>query len=318
MPRLVLVILIMLVAPALQAAAPPPAIRTAFDVRYHPGKDRHLLDVFAPMLSGKADPARRHPVVLFVHGGTWIAGDKDLRGRNRAVGLSLARQGYVAVLINYRLSPSVRHPEHVKDVARAFAWVRKNIADHGGDPDRIVLAGHSAGGHLVTLLVTDEQYLDARDRKSIRAVVSLSGVYRVPEEEEFRAMATAAIDNLVAEDDTNSFMRPALFAFSKRFNPFRMVFGDDPDVCKKASPICHVRKGLPPMLLLTAEREIPGIRAMTADFAKALRACDDLVETKEIEDTTHRTILHQLRNRDSDASKAVQVFLGRHAPGVVP
>jgi acetyl esterase/lipase len=319
MPRILFAALF-LIAPPLHGAAPPPAIRETFDVRYHPGKGRQLLDVFAPALSGKADPTRRYPVVLFVHGGTWMVGDKDHGGRIRAVGRSLARQGYVAVLINYRLSPGVKHPEHVKDVARAFAWVRKNVADYGGDPDRIVLAGHSAGGHLVTLLVADESHLsdpalalDADARKAIRAVVSLSGVYRVPDAEEFQAMANAAIDHLVGED--GSFMRSTLFAFSTKVNPFRMVFGDDPDVRKKASPICHVRKGLPPMLLLTAESEVFGLRDMTTDFAKALRKNGNLVEVAEIEDTTHRSILHQLRARDSDASKIVRAFLARHVPG---
>ena len=319
MPRILFVALLLIASP-LQAAAPPPAVRETFDIRYHPGKGRQLLDVFAPTLSGKADPARRYPVVLFVHGGTWMVGDKDHGGRIRAVGQSLARQGYVAVLINYRLSPGVRHPEHVKDVARAFAWVRKNIAGYGGDPDRIVLAGHSAGGHLVTLLVTDESYLsdpalalDANARKAIRAVVSLSGVYRVPEAEEFRAMASSAIDHLVGED--GGFMRNTLFAFSTRANPFRMVFGDDPDVRKKASPIAHACKGLPPMLLLTAESEVPGLRVMSADFAKALRGHGNLVEVAEIEDTTHRTILYQLRAPDSEASKIVRDFLARHVPG---
>ena len=328
MPRSLLSLALLLLPPALHAAAPPPAVRTTFDVRYHPGKDRQLLDVFAPALSGKADPTRRYPVVLFAHGGTWIAGDKNHGGRIRAVGQSLARQGFVAVLINYRLSPSVRHPEHAKDVARAFAWVRKNVAAHGGDPDRIVVAGHSAGAHLITLLVTDECYLDdpalgldCDARKSIRAVVALSGVYRVPEAEEFREMAHAIIDNLVGEDGTPGVkgrMRPALFALSKGINPFRMVFGNDPDVCKKASPITHVRKGLPPMLLLTPASEVPGLRAMSADFAKALQVKGNIVEEKEIEDTTHRTILHQLRKPDSDASKAVRDFITRHAPGGKP
>jgi acetyl esterase/lipase len=329
MPRFLFVSLaLFLAAPAVEAAAPPAAIRRSLDIRYHPGKDRHLLDVFAPALSGKADPARRYPVVLFVHGGTWIKGDKDHGGRIRAVGQSLARQGTVAVLINYRLSPGVRHPEHVKDVARAFAWVRKNIAGQGGDPDRIVIAGHSAGGHLATLLVADECYLgdpalalDADARKAIRAVVSLSGVYRVPQPEEFRAMSSDIIDNLVGEDGTpgvKSLMRPALFAFSKGVNPFRMVFGSDPEVCKKASPITHARKGLPPMLLLQAESEVPGLRAMTADFAKALRKQGNVVEVAEIEDTTHRTIHYELRRRDSEASKIVRDFITRHVPAGKP
>ena len=85
-------------------------------------------------------------------------------------------------------------------------------------------------------------------------------------------------------------------------------------VRKKASPTAHARKGLPPMLLLTAEREVPGLRDMASDFAKALRAQGDTVESAEIEGTTHRAIPYQLRDRDSDASKAVHDFLNRHVP----
>src|SRR5207253_2153822 len=108
------------------------------------GKDpRQVLDVFQP------EGATGCPVVLFVHGGAWIFGDKDLFGMYRGVGQYLARHGVTAVLMNYRLSPVVQHPEHIKDVARAFAWTRRHIKDYGGNPDAIFLAGHSAGAHLV-------------------------------------------------------------------------------------------------------------------------------------------------------------------------
>ena len=84
-----------------------PTLVETFDVRYHPGKDRHVLDVFRP--DGAKKPL---PVVLFVHGGTWMMGDKDFYGINRKAGRMLARSGYVTAVMNYRLSPFVRHPEH--------------------------------------------------------------------------------------------------------------------------------------------------------------------------------------------------------------
>src|SRR5262245_35661288 len=87
-------------------------VREALDLPYADGKDRHRLDVFSPAQPGKA------PVVLFLHGGAWMFGDKDLFGMYRSVGQFLARHGFVAVLANYRLSPTVQHPEHVKDAAR--------------------------------------------------------------------------------------------------------------------------------------------------------------------------------------------------------
>ena len=149
--------------------------------------DRQKLDVFSPK------GACNRPVVIFVHGGGWMIGDKNMFGLYRGVGRFLASKGYVAVLVNYRLSPGVKHPEHVRDVARAFAWMRRHIAEHGGAADQIFLAGHSAGGHLVSLLATDPRYLKApelklrdRDRAAIRGVISVSGVYRIPDARRIR------------------------------------------------------------------------------------------------------------------------------------
>src|SRR5207245_1238220 len=71
---------------------------------------------------------------------------------------------------------------HVKDVARAFAWARKHIADYGGRPDQLFLLGHSAGGHLVSLLATDDKYLRAEGLEvtDVRGVIAVSGVYHLP------------------------------------------------------------------------------------------------------------------------------------------
>src|SRR5262249_14683330 len=123
-----------------------------------------------------------YPVVILVHGGAWMLGDNRCCGLYSSVGEFLASQGIGAVLPNYRLSPGVKHPEHIKDLARAFAWTRNHIAEHGGNPERIFLVGHSAGGHLVALLATDEKYLNAEGCRAadIKGVVGISGVYNIP------------------------------------------------------------------------------------------------------------------------------------------
>src|SRR5215216_568676 len=146
MPRRLTTLAVLFLAanavPAAGAAPPRDGVREVLDVRYHPGwNGRHKLDLFLPD-DGKEG---KRPVVIFLHGGTWMVGDKNFFGVYRGVGRFLAQNGVVGVMVNYRLSPLVRHPEHAKDAARAFAWVRRNIAKHGGDPDRIFLAGHSAG-----------------------------------------------------------------------------------------------------------------------------------------------------------------------------
>jgi acetyl esterase/lipase len=124
------------------------------DVAYGEAAQQRL-DVY----SAKGGPeVKARPVVVWVHGGGWRTGDKDNRsGTNLCK--AWANTGVVMVNLNYRLTPDVVHPAHVEDVAAGVAWVHKNIAKHGGDPQKIFLLGHSAGAHLVSLVATNPQYL---------------------------------------------------------------------------------------------------------------------------------------------------------------
>ncbi|HXW38928.1 MAG TPA: alpha/beta hydrolase, partial [Acidimicrobiales bacterium] len=110
------------------------------------GNYRHKLDVLRrrSVASGGA------PVLVYVHGGAWVIGDK----REQGIPLmhELARRGWVCVSVNYRLSPRATWPAHVVDCKRAVAWVREHIADFGGDPGFVAVAGGSAGGHLSALV----------------------------------------------------------------------------------------------------------------------------------------------------------------------
>ena len=115
------------------------------DLRYAPGADRrHLCDVYRPR--GGCTGA---PVLLQIHGGGWVIGDKRQQGRplmNR-----MAAAGWVCVAINYRLAPKAHFPDPLVDVKAALAWIRAHIAEFGGDPTRVVVTGGSAGGHLAAL-----------------------------------------------------------------------------------------------------------------------------------------------------------------------
>jgi acetyl esterase/lipase len=333
MSRLLALVLLTGLPLAAGAAAPPPAargpagayqVRQTLDLRYYPGQGRHTLDVFAP----RGQASKRFPVVLFVHGGTWMFGDKNFFGMYRGVGRNLARNGVVAVMINYRLSPGVRHPEHVKDVARAFAWTVRHIDRYGGDPDRIILAGHSAGGHLAALLATDERYLNdprlgltPRQRRGLRGVVSLSGVYRVPQPEEFRLMAQRIVRSLVGDPTKRGMgmvLGPALNGLVETANPFPLVFGSNREVLRQASPLSHVRKGLPPFLLLNAEREVPGLYAMAEEFADALVEAGNVAELRTIDGCTHQNMVKLLHRNDNEATRLVLAFVRRHAGGRAP
>jgi len=308
-----LTLLLALQAQAASRTVARPAIREATDIRYHTGSARQVLDVFSP-----ADGGKKHPVVVFVHGGTWMVGDKDFFGVNRNFGRMFARNGYVAVLPNYRLSPFVRHPEHARDVARAYAWAVHNAQKYGGDPTRVVLLGHSAGGHLATLVATDPSFLNdpelkltAGEKAALRGVVGISGVYRIPNAKEFGKIADVVLKNwerhgphslLGMAAPVASYLRPVL-------NPFWIVFGEAADVRKKASPLSHVREGLPAFLLMYTGSEPPTLDAMAQEFARALKAAKVPADVKVYEEANHRSIMRHLHDEDDEATKDILEFV---------
>lgn len=291
-----------------------PEISQELDLRYAEGSDRNLLDVFRPVKGTGL------PVVLFVHGGSWTIGDKNLFGLYRSVGQFLARHGMIAVMINYRLSPQVKHPEHIKDIARAYAWVRNNIARRGGDPDRIYLAGHSAGAHLVSLLATDEQFLknpelklEERDRSAIRGVISICGVYRIPGRQEYREIADQMIEVVLYIAAQNpspaSQLVTTLVRSNKNFDLLQMVFGSDDQVRDEASPLRHVRRGLPPFLILYAEYEIPRLEPMAREFRDALVKAGVPVKFGSISGHSHNTIAFRMNRPNDPTARAILDFL---------
>lgn len=97
------------------------------------------------------------PVVIYIHGGGWCGGDKMEWSNSQTQ--CFVDSGYICVSVNYRLSPSVVHPIHIKDVSSAIAWVQCNIEKYGGNPSKLILVGHSAGAHIVALAITNMKYL---------------------------------------------------------------------------------------------------------------------------------------------------------------
>lgn len=173
---------------------------------------RDLLDVYMP------EGATRAPVVVFFHGGALTFGSKDA---GRILAEQLVPRGIGVVSANYRLSPEVMHPTHVQDAAAAVAWTVGNIAEYGGNPDRMVVSGHSAGGYLAVLLGLDPQFLEARSvsMDAIRSVVAISPFLYVEE---------------IAPDRDES------------------VWGEDPTEWREASVTPRVQPGARPMLLIYA------------------------------------------------------------------
>jgi acetyl esterase/lipase len=254
-------------------------VRVVKDVAYYEGKDadkvRHKLDLYLPR------GAKDFPVFVFIHGGAWRAGNKNGFAKQ---GHTFARHGIAFVAVNYRLSPKIKHPAHVEDVARAFAWVHKNIAKYGGNPDQLFVGGHSAGGHLAALLGTDEQYLKAHKLSlgDVRGVVPISGVFRI------------AAGTKFAEE----------------------CFGDK-QVCKKASPIEFCKEKHPPFLVFYADKELGGLGKQAEEFGKALKKnkCD--VEVRVIKDRNHGSIMTRVADADDPVTRGIFAFIAKHTGGNV-
>jgi acetyl esterase/lipase len=131
--------------------------RTVLQIPFHPRHMQIIRNVaYGPEPRNRLDiwrlsttPANA-PVVFYIHGGAWTFGDKREQGRPMLH--EFVERGWIAVVCNYRLAPRHPWPAQMLDVTRTLLWIKKNIANHGGDPDRIVVSGGSAGGHLASLL----------------------------------------------------------------------------------------------------------------------------------------------------------------------
>lgn len=174
------------------------------DFAYGP-EPRHRLDIYQPAEPG----VTRRPAVLFFYGGSWRNGN---RKHYRFVGQALADRGVVAVIPDYRLYPQVLFPEFVRDAAKAVRWVFEHADDLGVDPDRVSIAGHSAGAHLATTLALDPRYLAAEGMhpKYVTAVIGIAGPYA------FDPVAYRSTRPIFEQIDDIDDARPAALATANR------------------------------------------------------------------------------------------------------
>ncbi len=171
---------------------------------------RRTLDVYRP--ANVADA----PVVVFFYGGSWQTGSKAFY---KFVGTALARRGYLTIVPDYRLYPEVRYPEFLDDGAHAVRWARDNAARMGGDPKKLFVMGHSAGGYIAAMLALDRRWLGKVDLDPDRDLAGLIGV-------------AGPYDFLPLRDET-----------------LKVIFGGSN--LPETQPITHVAAGAPPALLLT-------------------------------------------------------------------
>ena len=250
------------------------------------GHERHVLDIYAP------DVAKNLPVVFWIHGGGWQAGDKtDVQIKPRV----FADRGFVFVSTNYRLLPHVEMGVLIEDVAKSLGWVHKNIAKYGGDPKRILVMGHSAGAQLAALLCIDDRYLKTAGVpfEVLKGCVPVDGdTYDVP-----AIITTAEIRQVV-----HGFPLPEF--------GHRVKFGNDPKKHIDFSAVTHVAKGkgIPPFLILHV--------AGHADVTAQARRLGAVLEKAEIPvtvfgapETTHSKLNADLGEPGDPATKALFKFL---------
>jgi acetyl esterase/lipase len=244
-----IVLAVVVVMLATEYVVARPSHRTK-DVAYVPAsapdfdKERHILDVYSPKKT--APNGAGYPVVLFIHGGSWTSGNKNIY---TFIGRRLAKQGVIAVVINYRLAPLVHVPEQAADCARALAWTVGNIKQYGGDPQRLFVMGHSAGGGLAALLATDDELL------------AKNGLPQNP--------VKGAIMDDPAGLDMYSYLKEMKYEGDAQY---LVPFGKDPAVWKEMSPIYKIKPNLPPFIFYIGGETYPSISGSSGRFRDRLKA----------------------------------------------
>jgi arylformamidase len=261
------------------------AQRVTRDIPYATVHERQVLDVYAP------EGAKNLPVVFWIHGGGWQAGNKSMVGVKPQ---AFTEAGFVFVSINYRLLPTVDMGALTSDVATALGWVHKNIAAYGGDPTRLLVMGHSAGGQLAALMCTDEKYAKAQgfSLTTIKGCVPVDAdTFDIP----------AIIE--VAETRARAHHLPL------PTNGHRQKFGNDPEKHRDFSAVTHVEanKGIPPFLILHITGN-PDTSAQARRLADVLRAAGIPVKVVG-RDNTHEGLNDKIGVPDDLATKEVFAFV---------
>ena len=215
------------------------------------GARRHRLDV---IVRRQDPPAAGAPVLVYIHGGAWVFGDKREQGLPMLY--ELARRGWVTVTVNYGLGPRTRWPGQVVDCTMALAWVKAHIADYGGDPGFVAVSGGSAGGHLAALVaLTGEEapWQPGLAGTPVAACVSFYGVYDF----------TGGADDQGYARSLRHLLETRVFASRQR---------DDPDAYRDASPLYRVGAGAPPFFVVHGVNDTLVPVAEARRFVAALRA----------------------------------------------
>ena len=239
-------------------------------------QERCKLDLTLP-----AD-AKGFPTYVWFYGGGLKNGGKDLDSEYCAeIRASLARAGVAVVTPDYRLSPKVKYPAYVDDAAAAFAWTVKHIAAHGGDPRKVFIGGHSAGGYLALLVGMDPERLKPHGL----TLGSVAGI----------AQVSGQVFNHYTVRDERGQAR----------------YGITSD---EAAPAFHIRKSLPPILTIYAQNDMLSRAEENMFFVTTLKAAGHTENySLRVDDRDHGTVGHNLRNDDDPARLAILNFIAKQS-----
>lgn len=233
------------------------------------------LDVYAPAHAARA------PVVVYFYGGDWTAGKRQWY---RWMGEALAAQGMVAMVPDYRHPPAVRMDGFLHDGADAVRWARDHAAEFGGDPSRLFVMGHSAGGHIAAMLATDKQWLGTVGMKprDLAGFIGVAGAYDFLPLDERRYVA---------------------------------MFGDTPAEQAKSQPINFVDGDEPPALLLQGEEDTEVFPSEAISMEGRYRQRGEPVTLKLYPGLGHESLVFALGplHRKAPVMQDVATFVRRHS-----
>lgn len=237
--------------------------------------ERCKLDLYLP--AGE----KNFPTLVWFHGGGLTAGSKE-EAFTTKLASSWAESGIAVVAVNYRLSPKATYPAYIDDAAASLAWTIQNIAKHGGDPQRVFLGGHSAGGYLAAIVGLNENVLERHSltTKNVAGIIPVSG----------------------------QMMTHYQIRIERKLQKFNVIADD-------AAPIYHSRESTPPMLVIYADRDMASRAEENAFFVATMQAAGNKrVTGLMVKDRDHGSIASQMADGNDTARIALLEFLAPTSP----
>lgn len=241
-------------------------------------RERQRLDLYLPQ--GKAE--RPRPIVMFVHGGAFLRG--NMNSNDQVYGNVLyyfARQGMVGINVEYRLAPQAPYPAGSQDVAAAVAWAREHAHEYGGDPERLILVGHSAGGAHAASYVADPA-VRPQHGHGVQKLVLISARLRAD----------------VHADNPNA-------------GGVRAYWGEDAAVYEQVSPVTHAANVDVPLMIAVAEHENPYLDVYAAElFWRVAQARAQAPRFVQVRHHNHTSIVAHMGTEEDMLGQQILDFIG--------